>query len=345
MDDDDEILRAEAITFFQNLFSNDNEVRGTFPISGHFLTIPFVEMQHLDRISDSGEIKESLFAMAPLKSSGHKVDKSKSQVYFSPNTDDGIVVSFSDMLGITQVFDLGYLSCWSSNFGKFRALYHSYLCHVGLSTSSMCVCYIERIIRQFIWGGSPISHGAPLVIWDILAQPRLHGGLGLRQLSHHNSAFLMKMCYKITTDTNNFWTSDAIVDDNVLVQDVVLDNGDWNWPFLQHLLQPGALPYIMNIHAPSATSGSDRYIWPCGKHGIFSIKSTYKHLVQDTWAGKDMKWKSLWHLHIPECIRYFLWLASHGKLLTNLNRFTRNLTEDHACPVCGAAEESILHVL
>ncbi|KAK9044641.1 hypothetical protein V6N11_058536 [Hibiscus sabdariffa] len=86
---------------------------------------------------------------------------------------------------------------------------------------------IERIIRQFIWGGSSNPHGVPLVRRDLLTQPCLHGGLGIH----------------------------AIIDDTLLVKDVVLDSGDWNWPILQYLLQPEALPHIMNIPAPSGLSG------------------------------------------------------------------------------------------
>ncbi|KAK9046351.1 hypothetical protein V6N11_052243 [Hibiscus sabdariffa] len=100
----------------------------------------------------------------------------------------------------------------------------------------------------------------------------------------------------------------------------------------------------MNIPASSATSGSDLCIWSCDKHGHFSVKSAYKQLVHDSWDGKDMQWKLLWHLHIPKRM-YFLWLASNGKLLTNLNGFIHNLTDDPVYTVCGTSKELILHVL
>ncbi|KAK8478471.1 hypothetical protein V6N12_018918, partial [Hibiscus sabdariffa] len=122
-------------------------------------------------------------------------------------------------------------------------------------------------------------------------------------------------------------------------------NGNWNWPLLYHLLRPEAIPYILNFPAPSVISGPDRCVWNCGNRGIFSVRSVYTQLVQNTWAAKDVKWQALWHLPIQERIKYFLWLASHGKLLTNLTRYNRRLTNDPICSICGTAEESILHVL
>ncbi|KAL4351331.1 hypothetical protein GQ457_06G022400 [Hibiscus cannabinus] len=66
--DDDAIFHDEAVLFFRNLFTNDSEVRGTFPLSGHFSDLSAEEMQGLDLVPSMEEIKDSLFAMSPLKS-------------------------------------------------------------------------------------------------------------------------------------------------------------------------------------------------------------------------------------------------------------------------------------
>ncbi|KAL4297544.1 hypothetical protein GQ457_12G009380 [Hibiscus cannabinus] len=68
--DDDAILHDEAVLFFRNLFANDGKVRGTFPLSGHFPDLSAEEMEGLDRVPSMEEIKDSLFAMSPLKSPG-----------------------------------------------------------------------------------------------------------------------------------------------------------------------------------------------------------------------------------------------------------------------------------
>ncbi|KAK8508915.1 hypothetical protein V6N12_035016 [Hibiscus sabdariffa] len=126
---------------------------------------------------------------------------------------------------------------------------------------------------------------------------------------------------------------------------MVTRGGIWNWPLLQQLLHPNALPHILNILVPSCLAGPDRCIWSCGKSGLFSVKDTYAQLDHCNWATKDTKWKTLWRLPVSERIKYFLWVVAHGKLLTNLHRHQRNLTADPLCTICGASEESILHVL
>ncbi|KAL4311775.1 hypothetical protein GQ457_01G012460 [Hibiscus cannabinus] len=68
--DDDAILHDEAVAYFLTLFSIDSVVQGNFPISGQFPQIPFVAMQRLGQLPSVDEIKDSLFSMAPLKSSG-----------------------------------------------------------------------------------------------------------------------------------------------------------------------------------------------------------------------------------------------------------------------------------
>ncbi|KAK8707910.1 hypothetical protein V6N13_058961 [Hibiscus sabdariffa] len=64
--DDEDILHEEASEFFQQLFELDTHNK--FPLSGLFSIIPSVEMLHLEFIPDASEIRDTLFAMAPLKS-------------------------------------------------------------------------------------------------------------------------------------------------------------------------------------------------------------------------------------------------------------------------------------
>ncbi|CAN1181256.1 Putative ribonuclease H protein At1g65750 [Linum perenne] len=54
---------------------------------------------------------------------------------------------------------------------------------------------------------------------------------------------------------------------------------------------------------------------------------------------KVWKWKS------PHKVRFFLWLAIQGKLLTKCSRVRRQMTADASCDWCGHLEESVAHVL
>ncbi|KAL4377731.1 hypothetical protein GQ457_02G020530 [Hibiscus cannabinus] len=57
--------------------------------------------------------------------------------------------------------------------------------------------------------------------------------------------------------------------------------------------------------------------------------------------GYKAKSKSI----VPQRIRCFLWLAGRQKLMNNMERCKRALTDDPICPLCRDAEESVLHTL
>ncbi|KAK8479420.1 hypothetical protein V6N11_063542 [Hibiscus sabdariffa] len=91
---------------------------------------------------------------------------------------------------------------------------------------------------------------------------------------------------------------------------MVTRGGIWNWPLLQQLLHPNALPHILNILVPSCLAGPDRCIWSCGKSGLFSVKDTYAQLDHCNWATKDTKWKTLWRLPVSELHNSIVFIGS-----------------------------------
>ncbi|KAK8560122.1 hypothetical protein V6N12_012925 [Hibiscus sabdariffa] len=93
----------------------------------------------------------------------------------------------------------------------------------------------------------------------------------------------MKLCYALAMDFGSYWlcflydlwlpnlgllidwkATNAIVDDNLLVKDVVSDNGEWNWDLLRHLLQAVAILHILNLPVPSSIASNDHCCWSCG---------------------------------------------------------------------------------
>ncbi|CAN1308034.1 Putative ribonuclease H protein At1g65750 [Linum perenne] len=58
-----------------------------------------------------------------------------------------------------------------------------------------------------------------------------------------------------------------------------------------------------------------------------------------------INWDKVWKWEGPYRIKSFLWLAVHGRLLTNSERVRRHLATSAACPRCGAASESVAHAL
>ncbi|KAK9027650.1 hypothetical protein V6N11_067475 [Hibiscus sabdariffa] len=86
----------------------------------------------------------------------------------------------------------------------------------------------------------------------------------------------------------------ATINDNLLVKDMLIVAGDWNWPLLRQLLLLVVIPHIQNLLAPCSTVGSDRCTWSVGKNVLFSVKSTYTQLAKGSWDPKDSKWDAIW---------------------------------------------------
>ncbi|CAN1142648.1 Putative ribonuclease H protein At1g65750 [Linum perenne] len=96
---------------------------------------------------------------------------------------------------------------------------------------------------------------------------------------------------------------------------------------------------------PNSDLGEDVCTWGLGHNGKFSIGSAYDLVHETTDQRPEVDWKVVWKWTGPCKIQYFLWLVAQGKLLTNLERKRRHLTEDGECPRCANSDESILHVL
>ncbi|KAA3479142.1 LINE-1 reverse transcriptase isogeny [Gossypium australe] len=64
---------------------------------------------------------------------------------------------------------------------------------------------IERIARQFIWGGSIGKSKPALIGWESICQPRNYGGLDFRYLHDHNISFLMKIGFNLVSRKDDLW--------------------------------------------------------------------------------------------------------------------------------------------
>ncbi|KAE8732108.1 hypothetical protein F3Y22_tig00002237pilonHSYRG00293 [Hibiscus syriacus] len=142
------------------------------------------------------------------------------------------------------------------------------------------------------------------------------------------------------------WKQESItIEDNLMVCDVSQSNSSWNWNFIRQTLQPSTFQHILNVQPPNPNANTDRCSWFHGKNGEFSVKSAYNLITKELWNHTDVKWIKLWRLPIPERIKHFLWISYRDRLLTNVNRCERNLTDDPLCQICVSVNETLLHVL
>lgn len=78
--------------------------------------------------------------------------------------------------------------------------------------------------------------------------------------------------------------------------------------------------------------------------GDFSVASAYLILGGHLYTPEIWVWKKIWKLQVPERVRFFIWQASHGKLITNQWRFKRGLGSPF-CHHCSQEVETVVHVL
>ncbi|CAA0832753.1 Unknown protein [Striga hermonthica] len=124
-------------------------------------------------------------------------------------------------------------------------------------------------------------------------------------------------------------------------------SGQWRWDLFGHLLPAAVSLRIAAFLPPSREAGLDSRYWGFSENGQFTTKSAYSYLfgTHQPTASDRSSWRIIWKWVGPQRIRQFLWLVVQEKLLTNVERRRRHLTDSSTCPLCGRGEESTLHCL
>lgn len=65
-------------------------------------------------------------------------------------------------------------------------------------------------------------------------------------------------------------------------------------------------------------------------NGQFSVSSAYV-MVKDSNSLPQCFWKCIWSFKIPPKLKMFSWIVAQGRLLTNAQRFRRNICSDSSC--------------
>ncbi|CAN1794997.1 Putative ribonuclease H protein At1g65750 [Linum perenne] len=132
---------------------------------------------------------------------------------------------------------------------------------------------------------------------------------------------------------------------NRTVAEMVTDDGNWNWSLLTSLLPPGQLEHIAGMGTPNSNCGEDNMIWGPDPQGKFSISSAYEIITSTQNNSDETLWKRVWKWQGPNRVKHFLWLVAHNRLLTNVERKRRHMTDEDSCRLCPSTAEDSLHIL
>jgi len=175
------------------------------------------------------------------QASGQKISLEKSRVYFSPNTNAATVVEICNILNIPSTDDFGRylgvptlhgrvtnakfqdvvtrvenrLAGWKAKClslaGRLTLIQSTitaipaYVMQSACLPRSMCDM-LDKRIRRFLWGGTSLTRKPHLVAWDTVIKDKEAGGLGIRSMRQLNSAFLMKLGWRLKTEPATIWT-------------------------------------------------------------------------------------------------------------------------------------------
>ena len=129
------------------------------------------------------------------------------------------------------------------------------------------------------------------------------------------------------------------------VRDYVINNREWNWNCFAPYLPGGTILSIAAIKVPCDEDGDDVLFWGASKMGKFMVKSAFDIVEGHRWETEHPKWKVVWNWSGPERVKTFLWLAMSDRLLMNMERDRRHISDTTVCDHCHMGSETLLHAL
>ncbi|CAH9100084.1 unnamed protein product [Cuscuta epithymum] len=128
----------------------------------------------------------------------------------------------------------------------------------------------------------------------------------------------------------------------VKVADFITSNKEWNVGKLEEMLPKDVVDNVRAVPLSMEEDIQDGVFWRLSGTGEITIKSAYEacFFMQ---MEDNMNW--IWNISVPEKVRCFLWLIRKNKILTNIERVRRHLSDDHICHICNDEDETVLHMV
>lgn len=133
--------------------------------------------------------------------------------------------------------------------------------------------------------------------------------------------------------------------DGAIVEELWDKETAWKWDLFANILPNQTLKLIASHKVVEDTDAEDVRYWKGSKTGDFSVKYAMNIMRDDELPPSNPKWGLVWKAPVQQRIRVFMWLILHDRVLCNLNRARRHLTEDPKCKRCNNNQDESLHLL
>lgn len=181
----------------------------------------------------------------------------------------------------------------------------------GITTNSKVLCEGMR---------SAVGNGANTLFWD------------------HKWAAAVPLCEVVTQPI----PADIA---GATVEEMWSHEQGWKWEVFAPYLEQEHLKLIQAHELKNDPNLADLIYWQGNSKGKFSIKSAISIMRNDSDSIDDDCWNMIWSAPVQQRIRAFMWVVCHDRVMGNLNRFKRNMTDNPRCAICDAREDSTLHII
>ncbi|GKB08693.1 RNA-directed DNA polymerase, eukaryota, reverse transcriptase zinc-binding domain protein [Tanacetum coccineum] len=156
-------------------------------------------------------------------------------------------------------------------------------------------------------------------------------------------ASVLASMHKVIKDKESLWVKsiyDATLNSNATVAEMIVD-GNWIWPNEWYI----KYPILRHIQCPAIIDNiEDKVLWlnRSGAPVPYSTKTMWKDL-RGVWP--ITRWHHvIWFSQLNPKHAFIMWMAIHGKLMTQDRISIWNKDDDLKCPLCKTVVDSHKHL-
>nr|KAJ0221381.1 hypothetical protein LSAT_V11C200050580 [Lactuca sativa] len=169
---------------------------------------------------------------------------------------------------------------------------------------------VEKIMRNFLWSSGQSRKGVAKVSWNEICKPKMHGGLGLKNLKEWNIAFLSSRIWKLISGQDSLWVKWVkfyLLEGRSFWDVGSKDKMSWSW---RNLLK--IRPFLRDSFYSQIGNGKDTFMWFDNWHQlgplsyvlspreITNVGYNIRDKVSDVIVNENWIWPSDWLNMIPQ---------------------------------------------